>query len=685
MAKKDKKFIDIAKERFKLAQEYYQPQRKLGVQDLKFAMGDSDNNWQWPKESREGRETSNKVVLTVNQTAQHCNQVINEIRNNRPSVKVSPSDDYADKDTADILGGLIRNIQSQSSSDDAHDLAAEHSVYSGEGFWRIITEYETETSFNQCISIKPIQNPQLVFIDPDAQELDKSDAKWGFVFEDIPKEQAEKDYPDMQPIDFGPDEDGWATEDTIRHAEYYYCTIVKDTAYLLEDGTTVLKSQNPGVEFVDERPTERKQWKWCKLVGGYDKPLETTDWLGEYLPIISVVGKEINVDGEVIRKGLVRDLKDPARMVNYSYSEAIQTTALQNKVPYLAAVEAIEKYEDIWNTANVENLAYLPYNALDGDGNPLPQPQRQPPAVMPTAQIQLLQLSTEQMRASSGQQNANFGIKSEAASGIGIQRLKAQGEVATFHFPDNLARALRYEATVIIDLIQKYYDSERIVRILGLDGKQEHATLNPQMKEPYREETVEDKIEKIFNPTVGRYDVTVDTGPSFQTQRQEAAAHLNELAAKVPSFMQIAGDLVMKAQDFHMADKIADRLEKTLPPELKDEAPGQEQQISPQVQQQMQQMGQQFEQLVGKLQEMEQENEQLERGEMVKMREIDSKEKIAKEEIMADQRINVIREENKMKIEELKSETTLAKTDMDNESKESIADRSSTVTESQAQ
>jgi len=46
------------------------------------------------------------------------------------------------------------------------------------------------------------------------------------------------------------------------------------------------------------------------------------------------------------------------------------------------------------------------------------------------------------MRAASGQQNANFGIKSEAQSGIGIQRLKAQGEIATFHFPDNLARSL---------------------------------------------------------------------------------------------------------------------------------------------------------------------------------------------------------------------------------------------------
>lgn len=674
MSKKDKKFIQQAHDRFKMAEEYYQDQRRLGVEDLKFAMADSDNQWQWPKNEREGRETSNKVVLTVNQTAQHCNQVINAIRQNRPSIKVSPSDDYADKETASILGGLIRNIQAQSSADDAHDLAAEHSTYSGEGFWRVITEYESQTSFNQVISIKPIQNPHLVLIDPSAQELDRSDAEWGFVFEDIPREEAEKEYRGIKVLDWGPEQTGWMTEDTIRIAEYFYCDKVPDTLYLLSDGETVLKSEVGEIEgFVDSRETERKDWKWCKIVGGIDKPVDKKDWLGEYLPIISVVGKEINVDGEMIRKGLVRDLKDPARMVNYAYSETVQTMALQNKAPYTAASEAIEGHEDSWNNANIENLSYLPYNAFDAEGNPIPPPQRQMPTTMPAAHIQLLTLSTEQMRASSGQQNANFGIRSEAASGIGIQRLKAQGEVATFHFPDNLARGLAYEAKVVIDLIQKYYDTERVVRILGIDGAQEEATLDPQMQEPYREETIEDKIQKIFNPTLGRYDVTVDTGPSFHTQRQEAAAHLNDLAAKVPGFMQLSGDLVMKAQDFHMADKIAERLEKALPKELRDEVPGQGN-IPPEVQAQMQDMGQKFEQMLANMQQLEAENDQLKQGEAVKIAEISSKERIEQEKILADQRTEIIRIESEKEIANAKNETTITKTNLDNESKEVIAE-----------
>jgi len=597
----DKKAIVIeAKKRFEKARDYYADSRKLAIADTKFVMGDSDNGWQWPEEQAKDRQGSKRVCLTVNMTAQHCNQIINQIRQNRPAVKVSPADNGSDQKTAEILGGLIRNIQVASAADDAHDTAAEHSVYGGEGYWRILTEYENDTSFDQVIRIKACPNPNLVFIDPNALAHDKSDAEWGFVFESISKAQFEREYPKIDPSSWGGIDGVWVNEDTYQRAEYFYCDFVDDTACLLGDGNTVLKSELQPEELVmvvKERPTKVKKWKWCKLVGGHDEPLDERDWLGSYLPIVAVVGKELNVAGEIVRKGIVRDLKDPARMVNYAYSETVQTLALQNKVPYMASAESIEGHEDIWNAANIETRSYLPFNAYDATGNPLPQPARQMPAVMPAAQVQLLQLSTEQMRAASGQQNSNFGIKSEASSGIGIQRLKSQGEVATFHFPDNLARGLRYEAKVLVDLIRKYYDTKRVVRILGLDGKEESVTLDPRLDGAYQEQETQDaEIKKIFNPLVGEYDVVIDTGPSFQTQRQEAYANLIELAGRNPQLMQVAGDLVMRAADFPMAEKLAERLEKTLPKELRDQKPGQ-QQLPPEVQQQMAEHEQQIQQL----------------------------------------------------------------------------------------
>lgn len=643
-AKKEESIVDVAKKRYERARDFYNNPRQLALEDTRFAMGDSDNGWQWPAEVYRDRNNINKKpCLTINVTAQHCNQIINNIRQNRPSARVIPVDGKADKKTAEIIGGMIRSIQAISSADTAHDLAAEHAIYGGEGYWRVITDYESYDSFNQVILIKPIANPRLVYIDPDAKEPDRSDAKWGFVFEDLSKEQCEDDYPDIDCSSWAEDQRGWVTKDNIRIAEYFYCTYEPETLYLLEDAQVIVKSDiPPGVviqegfalvdgmplRIVQERKTERKQWKWCKLIGGEDKPVEERDWPGSYLPIITVVGKELNVDGEIVRKGIVRDLKDPARMVNYSYSAAVETVALQTKTPYLASAEALEGFEDIWGASNLENRAYLPWNAYDEEGRQLPPPAKANPAQMATAQVQMLQLSTEEMRAASGQQNANFGIKSEAQSGVGIQRLKVQGETATFHFPDNLVRALAYEAKVLIDLIPKVYDAPRIVRILGLDGQESPAKLDPTMQQAHAKD-IEGEVKEVFNPTVGKYDVSIDTGPSFQTQRQEAAASLTEIATRNPKLMEVAGDLVIRSYDFPGADEIAKRIEKTLPPGLRDEE-GQDPQVK------LQQLGQQLQQQEEAIQGMTQYIQELEQQRDAKV--IDAQAKLEQTEMEVSQR-----------------------------------------------
>ena len=645
------KIVSEARERYKRARDAYSKQRQQAIEDTKFVMGDSDNKWQWPDEIYNKREAGKRVALTVNLTAQHCNQIINEIRRNQPSVKVSPADSAADPKTAEMIGGLIRQTLAASSADEAHINGAEHAIYGGEGFWRVITEYENESSFNQVLRIKWCPNPNLVLIDPDTLELDRSDANWGFLFEDLPKDEVKRAHPGIDPSSWADNDKTaeWYTDDTIRIAEYFYCDYKKDTAYLLSDGTTRLKSKVDageeiplGVTIEKERPTEIKSWHWCKLVGGHDEPVDKREWLGKYLPIIMVVGKELNVDGKVIRKGQVRDLKDPARMVNYAYSETVQTLALQNKIPYMGAAEAIEGYEDQWKTANTSDESILFWNAYDQDGKELPKPERQPSAVMPAAQIQLLQLSTEQMRAASGQQASNFGIRSEAQSGIGIQRLKVQGEIATFHFPDNLTRALRYEAKVLLDLIQKYYDSRRVVRILGLDGEEQSAILDPNQQEAYKEE---EKIagqgmaiERIFNPNVGLYDVVISVGPSFQTQRQESAVALADMSnhAKDPLSASILSYLAVKSADFAGSDEAAEMLRKALPPEFHDDKDRQPQ-IPPQVAQQMQMMGQQMQMMQQALQETQGKLQEAEAGAQTQIQKamIDADTKLKQAEIDA--------------------------------------------------
>jgi hypothetical protein len=629
---KEDGIVDIAKQRFMRAKAAYSKSRMLAIDDTRFALGDSDNGWQWPEGIRQSRQIEQKVCLTVNMTAQHVNQTVNNMRQNRPQCRVLPVDNGADKKTAEIFGGLIRNIQTSSNADDAHDVAAEHSCIGGEGYWRILTDYEDEKSFNQKIVIQTLSNPQLVYIDDLAKELDKSDAEWGMIFDDISKAQCKRDYPGIDPANWVVDPGGWVKEDTVRIAEYYYCEYVADKALLFRDGSTLLKSELPDGQYdlakengdiVDERDTHRKTWYWCKLVGGHDEPVDKKPWAGKYLPIVSAVGKQLNVDGEVVTKGMVRDLKDPARMVNFSYSEAVQTIALQNKIPYIAAAEAIEGYEETWKKANVTNAAVLPYNEWDDEGRHITKPERQQPSVLPAAQVQMLQLSTEQMRAASGQQNANFGIKSEASSGVGIQRLKAQGEIATFHFPDNQVRALRYEARILIDLIPKIYDTKRIIRILGIDGKEEKVEVNPEMETSYQEDYTEEDVKKIFNPNVGQYDVVIDTGPSYQTQRQEAFNFMTELAKTDQGFMQNYGDIVFRASDIPYSDQLAKRAEKMLPPQLQ-EKKGQPQ-IPPEVQQEIEQGKQLIQQMSQALENANEEVTKIETEQLAKTQEIEVK------------------------------------------------------------
>jgi hypothetical protein len=606
--------VELAKKRYEQAQEFYSPSRQLSDNDIRFVMGDSDNGYQWPDYVRNSQEfrSGQSCKLTVNLTAQHCNQVTNNIRMNRPQGRVMPVDNNADKQAADILGGLTRSIQSYSNADDAHDNAMEYSVWGGEGYWRITLEYEADNSFREIIKICPVADYRSVFIDTTAKLPDKSDAEWGFIVETISKARFKRDYPDRD-IDNWDHDGTWVKDDEVLIAEYFHCDYVGDVLIEYADGSTGFKSENKDVPVRRKRPVMRKKWNWCILGGGEDKPLKEREWPGSYLPIVGTFGKQYTLDGETIYKGIVRDIKDGARMVNYSFSAAVETIALQTKVPFIGSAEVFVGHEQEWAQANNSHKVYLPINEFDLEGNRLTMPQRVQPSVLPSAQIEMLHLATEQMRGASGQSNANFGIKSEASSGIGIQRLKAQGEVATFHYPDNLSRALRYEMQILIDLIPKVMDEAQIITVLGLDGKEEKVALAPDMPGAYREANPGNAlgIKHIFNPNVGKYDVAITTGASYQTQRQEMADVMTNLLAKNPPLMQTIGDIYMRSLDFPGSEEIARRIEKTIPPELLD-APEGEPVIQQQMQQMQQQMQQQIEEMDAALQQSGQQIQEME-------------------------------------------------------------------------
>lgn len=575
----DEKIVEECHRAFKECEDRESDARRLWKDDLRFANGDPENGYQWDDALRKQREIDKRPCLTTNKVKQHNRQITNDARQNKPAIRVYPVDDKADKRTAEIFNGIIRHIEHNSNADTAYDIASEFAVDAGLGYWRVTTDYAADDSFDQEIYIKCVPNPLNVYLGRHS-EPDGSDAKCGFVFEDLPKEEFEAKYPDCEPVGWPTDAGSeWLTKEAIRVAEYFKIVEESDTLYALADGSTQRLSEIEDKELVkailaDETIQKRKvttrRCKWYLIAG--DQILRKGEWPGRYIPIVRVVGEEVEIDGKIDRKGHTRALKDAQRMYNYWSSAGVEYGALQGKQPYLAPVQAITGYEKYWDNLNTANLPYLPYNGVDENGNQIEMPQRQMPPVTAPMYMEGMRVASEEMKMASGQYDASLGKQSNETSGRAIMARQRESDNATFHFIDNVARAIRYTGKILIDLIPKVYDTERVVRILGEDGKADAAQINPEAPQAYTEEkSLTGDVKKIYNPTVGRYDVTVAVGPSYGTKRQEAFEALSEISARNPQLMQVAGDLVMKAADFPMAEQIADRLAKTLPPELSDD------------------------------------------------------------------------------------------------------------------
>lgn len=594
----DEEILRLARERFLLAQEAEADIRKEALDDLEFRAGR-----QWPDDIKMQRVIDNRPCLVINRIPQFIRQITNDQRKNRPSIKVSPIDDKADVETAKILQGMIRHIEYNSSAELAYDTAFEGAVTKSFGFFRIITDYIDPMSFDQEILIKRIRNSFSVYMDVNSKEPDCSDANWGFIFEDIPNDEYKADYGDSKLASsnewrsIGDQTPGWVQESTVRVAEYFYKEYKTITLALLSNGFTADKAKlTPEVlkevQIVRERKAKIPVVKWCKING--HEILEKTDWLGKWIPIIPVVGDELDINGKRVLEGIVRHAKDPQRMYNYWASTETETIALAPKAPWIVAEGQVPpEYQAQWANANSKNHAYLPYKTTSVNGQLAPPPQRnvfEPPV---QAISQARGLAADDMKATTGIYDASLGNQSNEQSGIAITRRNQQSETSNFHFIDNLSRALRHAGRILVDLIPKVYDTQRSVRILGENGDEEVVAINQMFDK--------DGKNKIHNLQAGLYDVTVETGPSYSTKRQEAVASMIDLTKVYPQVAQVAGDLMVRNMDWSGAQEIADRLKKTLPPGIADEPDKKQPPIPPQVQAQMQQMGQLIDKLTTEL------------------------------------------------------------------------------------
>ena len=587
--------------------------RANGLDDLGFLKGD-----QWDPTIKAQRTRDKRPCLTINKLPTFLHQVTNSQRQNVPSIKVHPVSD-GDTDIAKILQGGIRHVEYSSNADVCYDTAVSSAAAIGFGYFRLVTDYCEDDGFDQEIRFKRIRNAFTVYMDPAHIEPDGSDQQWCILSVKMPRTEFVLEYPDADPCDItlirglGDDAIDWADGDQVRVAEYYRIFREPATAVLLSNGESGWKDkllQLPqGVGIANERKSMRASVQWFKLTAA--DVLERADIPCKWIPVFPVYGDEIDIDGKVHRSGLVRNAKDPARMYNFWTTAATEEIALRPKTPYIGAEGQFEGHESEWAQANTTSFPYLEYKPKALGGILAPAPQRQPMAGFPAGLMEMGRNANEDIKATTGIFDASLGNRSNETSGVAIKNRDKQGETANYHFTDNLHITLRHVGRCIVNMWPKVYDAPRTLRILGDDKKMSSVEINkPIPPEKQKQDPNTGAVQTVLNDmTTGRYDVTIGVGPSYDTMRQEAVDGMLQTVQSWPRLMDVAGDKIIRAMDWPGAEEIAERIEKTLPPELRDKPEGdeidpdaQQQQIDQQ-EQQLQQQDQAMQDLMAQLDE----------------------------------------------------------------------------------
>lgn len=573
------KIVEDALKLFKKSVEADKHNKESAIDDIKFAvLGE-----QWDEKDIQARKEDGRPYLTFNKLSPHIRQIVNDARQNKPSIRVRPVDDDADPETAEVLAGLIRNIEQSSNADIAYDTAISQSVSGGFGYIRVNVEFAHDDTFDKDIVIDRILNQFSVYPDHNSTSADGSDWNYCFITDRIPEAEFDKKYPKA-------DKTGWddesgdgnleaLNEDGVWIAEYWKREEVAREICQLSDGTIVDEEVYKeyedtyyalGLQKTGQRTVRSHKVTQCILSG--TEVLEENDWAGKYIPIIPAYGEEIAIEGKRYFRSAVHNSKDAQKTYNFWRTASTESVSDSSKTPYIGEQGSfIDDYK--WSSSNQIKYPYLEY------AKGKPKPEKQPFAGVPAGALQEALNSADDIKATMGMYDASLGAQSNETSGKAILARQREGDVSTFHFIDNMSRLVRHTGRIIIDLVPSVYSGERVVRVLGEDGKKpQNVRIGQQPEQPEQEgEDMQEQeglnLSRVYDLSVGKYDIAVDTGPSYTTKREEAATQMTEMARAYPQLMQIAGDLMVKNFDWPGAEELAKRLKATLPPQLQEGNP----------------------------------------------------------------------------------------------------------------
>jgi len=567
--------LEAARERMDRAINADLDNRSEALDDLRILSGLE----QWPEQTRLEREAGGRPCLTINQLPQFLRKVTGDLRQMNPAIKVSPADRAASPDVADIIEGIVRHIEYRSDGPSVYERAGESAASCGMGFFRVLTEYEAEDSFNQDLRLESIANPFSVYVDPDAVLPTRADAEWWFITQPMDCEEFERQYPDAAESDVVRDGttdnlSHWRNGDSVIIAEYFWKERKSANLVQFADGRVEIDPKDK-TGAVQERDTTRVVINWAKISGS--AVLEGPTVLpGRHIPLVAVMGEELYTGDRVYRSSVIRHAKDPQRLYNYWWSAQTEVMALQPKAPFMITATQVAGFEEFWNDPQ-GNRPYLPYNP---DPAATGAPQRAAPPLASTGMAQMIAMAANDLRSTTGIYDASLGQRSNENSGVAIRQRQQEADVSTSIYADNVTKAVQQAGLIMLDLIPVAYDTARVVRIIGKDKAVSMAQVNQPV--------IDNGIEAVINDlSRGRYDVMVSSGPSFTSRREEAVAGMMEFVRVMPQAAPLLADLMAKSMDWPDADTISERLQALLPP-------GAAQAGQPPNQQQQQQMARQM-------------------------------------------------------------------------------------------
>lgn len=612
----DEELIEKSLRRFQITSDFESDSRAEGLKDLKFSIGTG----QWDGAIKAARDVEGKPCLTINRIPTFLRQYTGEERQHRPAMLVDPVGSKSDPETALICQGVLRHIEQVSFADYTYDTSYDMMLRIGWHHWRINSDYVSDRSFDQEPRIEIIENSFATYMSP-IRKPDGSDPLWCHVIVDMSKDEYGEEFPASKlaksnfnfTANLGNAAPNWVTKDGARVAEYWWLELMSRVLCLMDDGTTKFEDelQVDKEMAIDEREmvVDRRDSiarKVCCVKHNAVEVLKRYEWLGKYIPIVELNGTRLYVDGKIYRAGMVRDAQDPQRVYNFEVTGMAEQIALAPKDPLYVAEGSIAGHEEEYREANRKNYPYLYYKAYDENGKQLPPPtraSREPPI---EAMSKMVQQSDYDLKSVIGIYGPGLGEQGPAQeSGFAILTRQQQSDTGSVNWSDNLNRSIRWQGKILLDLFPKLITAPRVQRIISPDDKVKHAVIINSQNDTTAEDAAalldNQALTKVYDVGAGEYDVTLSSGPTYRTGRQEAFRALTAVITANPQLFPLLGDIWAGYADWQGGDVLRDRLKRMLPPNLQDQTDQDPQTQIALLQSQLQQVGAQHQQLVVEL------------------------------------------------------------------------------------